>query len=656
MLFPRNRLYILIFFLFFTCYAYFYNGGGGNQVARYNQTRSIVQRGTLYVEGIGYPSDDQIKINGHTYSSKAPGNSLLGVPPYALFQGIAWLMGPRNAFWQNWAAHMTTIVSVGIPCALMGLALYLFLVGVGIGPPSALLGATAIGLGTTFMPYATMYFGHALAGAFSFLSFYCLWDAFRLRQTQADPGRRVLYAAFLISAAVITEYPLVITAGVLSLYLLSTKPSLKELRDWAVGGASGILVLLIYNTLAFGHPLALSYLNYSKSERNSFPVHQHGLGGVTGPKLDILKELLWGDTRGILWFAPVLILVIPGLVYLWAKRRDLWREGLVVMALIVGFLIFNAGYGDSIRYWGGANSAGPRHLIPALPFVGIAIGLLLGSMPWLLGGVVLASITVALVITAVMPQVPMLFGKPFSEFLFPYFLNGQLSVHRGGLVSAKLVTQDSIAYNWGKLLGLPGSWSLVPLYAIVLVLLAFILREWVRSGTMAGARARIVLALTGIYCAGLLLIPLNYQRAHALTPEGQGATGTYYTERQCKGPILRTERSPDVNFVYDGEDLRPYPGGFCGLWRATLEVSEPGMYTFQLVGAPGWLKLDGTEVIPYVPKQRKSQVEIELSAGNHLLEFQLDVPVTTQKVSVRWRAPNSGELVPIPPHRLKALP
>ncbi|MFM7203783.1 MAG: hypothetical protein ACKO6N_23625 [Myxococcota bacterium] len=648
-----QRLHVLLFAFLLLCFGYFYNGSGGNQVARLNQTRAIVLKGTLYSDGVGYVSDDQLQINGHTYSSKAPGTSLLGVPPYAIFNGLAWLVGPRNPVVQNIAAHLTTIVTVGVPCALMGVAFYLMLVSMGVSASAALLTMLGLTLGTNFYPYATMYFGHSLAAAFGFLSFYLLWEVKRLKNAGEPTGKKVLHAALLTSAAVVTEYPLVMLAGWLSLYLLSLKPTRQELVQWASGGAVGVILLLIYNTLTFGNPLALSYLNYARSERNAFPVHSEGLGGVTLPRWDLFKEILWGDTRGLIWFAPMVLLFIPGFVLLWVKRRDLWREGLVIGLMVLSFLLFNAGYGNSIRYWGGANSAGPRHVVPMLPFAALAIGMLVQTAPVAWGGLILVSVAVGLIVTSVMPQVPMLFGKPFEEFLFPYFLEGRLSVHRGGLVSSALVTEDSVAYSWGKLFGLPGTWALLPLFVGVLALLWAILRQLQADAQLK--RPLLGLSAGLLLCSGLLVVPLVHQQLHARPLEGEGVRAEVYTERGCRGPRLRVERLHDLKLYYDGDDLRPYPGGFCTLLSADLEIPTDGTYRFMLRSATGLVTLEGTPLLEVQGKDRQ-EVTRELKTGWYRLEARLDVPVITQRVELVWGPPELRRMTTIPAQHLRTAP
>lgn len=647
------RLHILLFSLLLLCFGYFYNGSGGNQVARYNQTRAIVLRGTLYSDGVGYISDDQLQINGHTYSSKAPGTSLLGVPPFVVFHGLGWLAGPKNPVVQNMVAHLTTIVTVGVPCALMGVALYAVLVGMGVSASAALLTMLGLTLGTHFFPYATMYFGHSLAAAFGFLSFYLLWQVKQLKLRAEESERQVLWAGLLTSAAVVTEYPLVMLAGWLSLYLLSLKPTKRELWQWATGGAAGVGLLLIYNTLTFGNPLALSYLNYARSDRNSFPVHSEGLGGVTLPRWDILKEILWGETRGLVWFAPVVVLFIPGFVWLWVRRRNLWREGLLVGLTVLSFLLFNAGYGSSIRYWGGANSAGPRHLVPMLPFAALAVGLLIQTAPVAWGGWVLVSVGVSLMVTAVMPQVPMLFGKPFEDFIIPYFLEGRLSVHRGGMVSSALVTHDSVAYTWGKLLGLPGTWALLPLFVGTLGLLWVILRQLQQEGQVR--RPWLGLSAGLLLTGGLLTVPLVHQQLNARPLEGPGVRAEAYTERGCKGPLLRVERLDDLKLFYDTGKLRPYPGGFCTLLSADLEIPHEGTYRFLLRGANGLVTLDSTPLLEVSGRERP-EASRTLTPGWHRLEARLDVPVITQRVELVWGTPELRRLSSIPPERLRTAP
>jgi len=696
----QRRVAFLVFSLFLVFFGYFYNGGGGNPAARLNQTRAIVARGTLYVDGIGFPSDDQIRIRGHSYSSKAPGTSLLGVAPYALFKGIAWVLGLHSPFFKNFVVHLTTIVTVGIPAALAMVALYLLLVSLGIGPPRALFATASVGVGTTFFPYATMYFGHSLAGALAFLSFYLLRRAAEARAQGEEPGKRVLWAALLVGYAVVTEYPVGIIALLLTGYLVWTRPTRREIAYWFAGGAVAVALLAIYNTLAFGSPFALSYLNYAHAARNTFPQHSRGLAGVTWPKWEILKKILWSDERGIVWFSPVVVLAIPGLALMLARGRGLVKEAVLIVLMAAAYLAFNAGYGESIRYWGGANSAGPRHLIPTFPFLGLAIGVLIGSLrlgdvrggiaaatervssilarygkkgrgarlgvigivapfsllvfglSWVAVWVAVHSIATCIAITAVMPQVPMLYRRPLEQFIFPYFLQGRLSVHRGGIVSRELVTADSIAYNLGKVAGIPGSWSLVPLYLAAAFLVYLILARLVASRDIDRAHARVALGAVVLGAIALLAGSLAYQHAHARPLEGPGVFAVYYHGTRCSGRPVWVTREDDLTFRFQNEDIRPHPSKFCAKWRTVLDAPVKGVYDFQVIGSQSKMKIDQSLVVSLGKKQRRGMGSLYLEEGPHEVEIEAVMTILNSRFRVRWRPPGSRRFEDIPPERL----
>ena len=127
------------------------------------------------------------------------------------------------------------------------------------------------------------------------------------------------------------------------------------------GGLAGGLPLAIYNLLAFGSVWHLGY-----SDVVGFAGMQTGLFGVSLPQADVALALLVGAKRGILWIAPIL-LVAP-LAWMAAFRRIGATAAVPLVAIPVAYLLINSGY----AYWDGGESTGPRHLTPALPFIGFA--------------------------------------------------------------------------------------------------------------------------------------------------------------------------------------------------------------------------------------------------------------------------------------------
>jgi len=484
-----------------------------------------------------------------------------------------------------------------------------------------------------------MYFGHTLAGALAFAGFYLLREALERRRQGLETGRRVFFSALFVGYAVLVEYPAAILAAALTGYLLISRPARADLGQWTAGGAIAVAGLALYNALAFGHPLSLSYLNYARSAQNNFPETARGFAGVTAPRLEVLAEILWGSARGLLWFSPVVVLVVPGFLVLIARRRDLWREGALVAAVLVGFLLFNAGYGDSIRYWGGANAAGPRHLIPMLPFTGLVVGLAIQAAPLICLPLIVLSIVICLAVTAVMPQVPMLYSSPMVQFILPYFLEGRLAVHRGGIISRRLVTADSIAYNWGKLAGLPGHWSLLPLLLIDGALLIAILNEMRRSQTLTRRAFKASALVLVLAIVTLMSGPVWYQQAHARPSTGPGVRGTYFAGEQCKGTPVWIARESGLSLLYQHHDVRPFPDTFCGRWQGELTVVTPGAYRFQLVGNAGKLRIDGVPVPFHRVNRRTLEGSILLTAGTHRLELEAVIGILHNRLQLLWAPP-----------------
>ncbi len=81
--------------------------------------------------------------------------------------------------------------------------------------------------------------------------------------------------------------------------------------------------------------------------------------GLAGSKV---LPLLWGGYRGLFFYAPILVLAIPGWILL-ARRRQ-WGMTLVSVATVVAIFLVNLSYPE----WTGGWSTGPRLLVPLIPF------------------------------------------------------------------------------------------------------------------------------------------------------------------------------------------------------------------------------------------------------------------------------------------------
>ena len=95
--------------------------------------------------------------------------------------------------------------------------------------------------------------------------------------------------------------------------------------------------------------------------------------GLMRPDLAKVRELLWGERRGLLWFAPILALTPVGLILLALKRR--WALAGSITLLLAAIFLVNLSYPE----WTGGWTTGPRLLVPLLPFACLAIAPVLAT-------------------------------------------------------------------------------------------------------------------------------------------------------------------------------------------------------------------------------------------------------------------------------------
>ena len=423
-------------------------------------TYALVERHTMridaYLRTAGLPEDllDKAIYCGprtdaractHYYSDKAPGLSLAAVPVYAALR-LALpeaITAPRGGdrYLLRW---LLTVLVVGVPCGLFASLLLRFLSPL-VGRRPAALATLGYALGSIALPFATLFFSHALAAALLCTAFVLLVGA---RRASAPQRWRTPLAGALAGYAVGCEYPTAIIAALMALYALTSSPSRSRpgrAAAYALGAAAGLLPALAYNVAAFGAPLAQGYAHLSGDS-----VYARGMAaGLFGVGLPTW-EALWGTSfspyRGLFFLSPWLLLALPGLR---AMARRGWRaEAWLCGTVTIAYFLFQAGY----RFWDGGASTGPRHFLPALPFLAIPAAFALADprLARLATSLIAASALALVLVIATNP----LFGDPrYVPGLHVPLLDQTLHA----------VATGRWQNNWGMVLGLPGAASLLPL-------------------------------------------------------------------------------------------------------------------------------------------------------------------------------------------------
>jgi hypothetical protein len=357
----RGRLGLAAILSLVVVFAVLAQGSGWNQNSHYALTRALSQ-GTPVIgpqqPGAWYSTGDVSYFEGHVYSNKAPGFAFVSLPAFLVLKAAGQASATVHASAQLWFLGLWSVV---LPALV--LLLLVRKIAEELQPGYGTATAVTLGLATLVLPFSTLFFSHVLSALLGFAAFAVLWEERR----GAPRVWRVAAAGALAGYAITTEFSCGITACVLGCYALARPGALRRAIAFATGAFVGIVPLLAYDQWAFGSPFHLSY----QSTVGFGPTGTLFLGA---PSFRRAVELLFA-TSGLLRTAPVLALGAAGTVLLY--RRGVRLEALVVSAIAVGFLVFNASFGGGF----GGSTPGPRYMIPMLPFLAVPLALAYRRFP-----------------------------------------------------------------------------------------------------------------------------------------------------------------------------------------------------------------------------------------------------------------------------------
>jgi hypothetical protein len=296
----------------------------------------------------------------------------------------------------------------------------------------------AYGFGSIALLHATLFSGHQIAASLGFFSF-ALMVWFTLNQHQKSGFKNLGYgflAGFFSGFAVLTDYPAIIIALFMAVYVM-TAPLKRQLKTgFIAGGFVCVIILAVYNTACFGHPFSFSYGNMVEKEFTELAAQ--GILGVGFPRLESLWGLLFSPSRGVFFIMPVFFLSIWGILHM-IDSRTLQRQAFVIMGIVIGsFLLISGCYG-----WKAGMTFGPRYLVFMLPFLAFPIAFLRWPpyMFWLL--FIPSCLQVALSVIGV-PHVKEVIVNPVTEFIIPSIIKGN--------VSWNLVELFGLAWPWSVMI------------------------------------------------------------------------------------------------------------------------------------------------------------------------------------------------------------
>ncbi len=444
---PSRRLQVLFFFATFLTFAWFHQGGGWNQNARFAEVRAIVEQGTFAVDDylvylrdpkrpdvlfrpnvvrgeftygekkhqltwgdwrnvgtVEKPEWAQLTVNdtpldpaavvlkvgegtcsgdvgyapdGHFHPNKPPGASLLAVPVYYLAHHIERLFGHNPDHW--WVltlnAWLVSAFSVGLVSAL-GVVVFIRLAGEMFPGRqiAVLLSASVLAFGTTFFPFATLFFDHNLTATLLLAAF---------ASARED---RPFTSGLWSGVAAVTNYLSAIPGAMFGVYLSlkEERPNRRSAILFTIGVLPSLIGLLTYNSVALGSPFTLNTSFQNPAFKEIAPAF---LGMFTAPSWFAAVVVTVSPWRGLFWLSPVLLLSL-GVMFFWWRERVLRAERWIIGGIALFFFAINICFNG----FHGGFAAGPRYLIPIIPF--LCLPLVPAFVRWRTATMVLAVVSI----------------------------------------------------------------------------------------------------------------------------------------------------------------------------------------------------------------------------------------------------------------------
>jgi hypothetical protein len=449
---------LIIFCLLAFVYAYFYQDGSWNGNSRFGLIFAIVQEGRLAIDTYhnreGTKTGDKAYFNGHYYSDKAIGPSVVGAIFYVPFY---WMKLIFNHPSQTPAKMILTFLVIGLPSAIAGSLIYSLCFYLSKSRFRAYLVTLTITLGTMYLPYSVIFFSHQFSSALLFSAFFMM---FLLKEKPEIWKNWYLFLiGLLLGWALISEYPTAAIILALLIYYFSivwrNQPyqPIRSIVLPMLGGAIPVILQLLYNKLCFGNLLSIGYSNLNDPNMNS--AMQQGVMGIHWPDLSVLYYMTLHPTMGLFWESPALLFSIIGAVIMLFDHR--FRcEAILAMWIIGSYLVIMSGY---YMWWGGY-ALGPRHIIPILPFFCVLLTFVPKRLSWpfvVLSLVSIGQMIIAAASTVIVPNQMVSIISTLGFFEYSNIYN----------YCWKLLVEGYFTNNLGQLPGLKTWWSLIPLLVVI---------------------------------------------------------------------------------------------------------------------------------------------------------------------------------------------
>jgi hypothetical protein len=479
------RFFLLFAVVYLYAFPFFDKLRSANEMPRILMTQELVDRGVFYLDRrlseFGSIGDLSRGPDGKLYPNKAPGASFLAVPAYLACKAL----GFTSLKAVTWAFRVSAVT---LPALLFLPVFYRVSRRFTDAEPARRTALAAYALGSAALVYAILFFSHQVAAAFAGTAFAC--GVAVVRRRARHPEDAAAGVGLFAGLAVMMDYQAALASLVIGLYVLVCgRHRVRNTILMAAGALPPAAVLGMYHLICFGSPLKTGY-SYSFDL-----VTREGVMGAIGPNREAIWSTLFLPANGIFVLMPWILLALIGAISIarnWELRRRAGAEALVAFTIFAAYVLYLCSLAPYMARGGWC--VGPRYLVVALPFVGwlAAAGFAAADRHWLTSALakalVVSSCVIYLAAIVTYPHWPDQLANPLYELVFPLLHQGY-AVHSAGTAA-----------------GLRGIWSVVPLFALALVMLVWLLARGPRRSLPVTILA---LVLGGAIVAGHRTFPLS---------------------------------------------------------------------------------------------------------------------------------------------------
>jgi hypothetical protein len=286
-----------------------------NTASRAVTVMSLYEDKSLVIDKYAKYAVDISKINGHYYSNKAPFTSFLVYPFYWLYKDMG-LPRIKDSTLKKYPIYIyekirpdfdgrsqlfpesTPVFLLGdMLCGAIPFVIILLLSFIAVKKASDKISPVVLVMFTFYasflFAYSGTYTSHIIAGFFALTGYVLL------------KKKNYVFSGILVGLAMATEYPVGVLIPVWAILIYLNEKKISKPLLFVAGIIPGLLLVLYYNYHLTGSVSKTPY---------SFEIHQHKEGaediGFYFPKFSAFWGLVFSTYRGVLYYAPILLLMI----------------------------------------------------------------------------------------------------------------------------------------------------------------------------------------------------------------------------------------------------------------------------------------------------------------------------------------------------------